>query len=92
MRKANESGAQAQKGVPMAIPAKRIDKPPRYRYAVLSVSRGSDTAELESSFDSESQAARLFDSQYSRWGLVDKNFYLVDWEKQTIIREHVVWR
>jgi hypothetical protein len=70
------------------IPATSIDKPPLYRFAVLSVARGQSIAILESSFESAGQAEGMFDRQYSKWGLTETNFYLVDWQKQTILKFH----
>jgi hypothetical protein len=76
----------------MTIPAKSVDKAPRLQFAVLSVEKGSQVANLESSFDSEAVAGSYFDRQYSKWGFADINFYLVDWQKQTVIKAHVVWQ
>jgi hypothetical protein len=72
----------------VTIPAKRIDKTPRFRFAVLSVEDGKDVAELESSFDSQATAQGVFDRQYSKWGLTHTRFYLVDWEAQTVLDHH----
>ena len=73
------------------IPAKSISQTPKFPYAVLSVRKGQDVAELESSFWLQSKAEDMFSSQYSKWGLPDTNFYLVDWDKQTILKTHEVW-
>lgn len=70
------------------IPAKGIDKAPQFRFAVLSVAKGSSTAELESSWGNEYEARGMFDRQYSKWGIPDTSFYLVDWETQTILQAH----
>ncbi len=72
----------------ITIPAKRVDKIPLYNFAVYSLRDGSDTIELESSFVSQGQGEGMFDRQYSKWGLTDTSFYLVDWDKQQVIREH----
>jgi hypothetical protein len=77
--------------MPSVLPARSIDKPPVHRFAVVSVVRGSVCAELESSFESQGTAENMFERQYSRWGLTDTNFYLVDWQKQTILKSHEVW-
>jgi len=74
------------------LPAKSIDKAPQFQFAVLSVRNGQQAAELESSFDSEGLAANMFERQYSKWGLTDTNFYLVDWTAQRIIKAHEVWQ
>jgi len=34
----------------------------------------------------------MFERQYSKWGLADTNFYLVDWQKQTVLKTHEVWQ
>lgn len=73
------------------LPAKGIKQTPKFQFAVLSVRRGETLAELESSFVSQSQAELMFERQYSKWGLTDTNFYLVDWSKQTVLQEHIVW-
>ena len=73
------------------LPAKSVNKVPQFQFAVLSVRKGNDIADLESSFESEGTAKRLFSSQYSKWGLTDTNFYLVDWQNQSVLAEHVVW-
>lgn len=73
------------------LPAKRIEKEPKFNFAVLSIAKDSEVAELESSFVSESDARRIFGNQYSKWGLTATNFYLVDWEKQTVLLEHLTF-
>ena len=73
------------------IPAKRCDRDPEYNFAVFSVRKGQDVAELESSFVSQSYASMLFERQYSKWGLTDTNFYLVDWENKVILQSFEVW-
>jgi hypothetical protein len=78
--------------MPSALPARSIDKPPIYRFAVVSVVRGSVSAEMESSFEEQVIAESMFERQYSKWGLTDTNFYLVDWQKQTILKSHEVWQ
>jgi hypothetical protein len=70
------------------IPAKNVNQPPKFRYAVLSLRKGADTAELESSFAENWKAESMFERQYSKWGLTDTSFYLVDWETQTILAVH----
>jgi len=72
--------------------AKGIDRPPQFQFAVLSVERGQSMAVLESSFESAGQAEGMFDRQYSKWGLANTNFYLVDWQKQTVLKTHEVWQ
>jgi hypothetical protein len=73
------------------IPAKAVSQKPKFQFAVLSVCKDATIAELESSFASQGQAENMFERQYSKWGLTDVNFYLVDWTKQTILRSHEVW-
>ena len=73
------------------IPAKRINKPPKFNFAVLSVHKGSEIAELESSFLEAGVAQGYFERQYSKWGLTDTNFYLVDWQRQTVLQQHIVF-
>ena len=74
------------------LPVKAVDKAPRLQFAVLSIARGAAVAELESSFESSAVATNMFERQYSKWGLTDVNFYLVDWQKQTILQVHEVWQ
>lgn len=73
------------------LPAKRVSQTPKFNFAVLSVRKGESVAELESSFATKEQAELMFERQYSKWGLSDTNFYLVDWQKQTILQEHITW-
>jgi hypothetical protein len=73
------------------IPAVKVDKEPKFRFAVISTHKDSSIAELESSFDSMGQASNMFDRQYSMWGLLNTNFYLVDWQEQHIISSHVTY-
>jgi len=69
-----------------------LDKSPKWQYAVLSMHKDSRLAvELESSFDAKWQAESMFDNCYSKWGLTDQNFYLVDWRSQTILKAHEVF-
>ena len=71
------------------LPAKAVNQAPKYRYAVLSVVRTSQIAELESSCEAEGDADRMFRMEYSRWGLTDTNYYLVDWKEQRVIKSHI---
>ena len=69
-----------------------LDKAAKYRFAVLSMMEFQrDQVVLESSFDSETEARLMFDRQYSKWGLMDTNFYLVDWQEQKLLQAHQVF-
>ena len=70
----------------------QLDKVPRFRYAVLSMLEDAGPqVTLESSFVDNWKADSMFDSQYSKWGFEDTNFYLVDWQEQRLIRKHEVF-
>jgi len=73
------------------LPAKAVDKLPQYQFAVISVRQGEPIASLESSFMDRNKAEGLFERIYSKWGLTDTNFYLVDWRAQTVLATHEVW-
>jgi len=69
-----------------------LDRAAKYRYAVLSMRLdGGNTVELESSFADQVEACRMFDNQYSKWGLTEQNFYLVDTQEQKLLKEHEVF-
>lgn len=63
-----------------------IDKLPKFRYAVFSRAPGK-VAELESSFAEKWQAEQLFKNQYSKWGMPETVFYLIDWETQELMQK-----
>ena len=73
------------------VPAKAVNEIPRFQFAVLSVRKGQETADLESSFENQEQAEGIFNRQYSKWGMPDTNFYLVDWMFQNVLKSHEVW-
>ena len=75
----------------ITIPATSLDKPPKFNWAVYSLRKGEKHIELESSFGDEWKAQQMFDRQYSKWGLPNTNFYLVDWAARRAIRQHKVF-
>lgn len=70
-----------------------LDRQGKYRYQVLSMQVDkAQQVELESSFGSLTESQSMFDKCYSKWGILDQNFYLVDWQEQKILRKHEVFQ
>ena len=69
-----------------------LDRIGKFRYQVVSMRQDKgNQVELESSFASRTEAERMHDVCYSKWGFLDTNFYLVDWQKQEVLRKHEVF-
>jgi hypothetical protein len=70
-----------------------LDKAARYQFAVLSMrADNGNNVELESSFESQVQAELMFERQYSKWGMTDQNFYLVNFSKNEVLKAHEVFK
>lgn len=70
-----------------------LDRQGKFRYQVLSMHVDkAQQVELESSFGSLTESQDMFNKCYSKWGLTDQNFYLVDWQSQKILSKHEVFQ
>lgn len=64
----------------------------KFRYQVLSMRIDNGfLIELESSFGSRTESEQVFKNAYSKWGLIDTNFYLVDFEESRVLAKHEVF-